>query len=864
MLYTISKKVLHFLFSCLILFCSFKTGFAQEVLRIDHRYSPSWWQTLICLPKDPVKTLVGKEGQIFGDYGYGGPKDFSFSIQFDSKEPATWKSQDLLSAQVPITNTIKKSDGIQIEEETFLQIPPEKQEGRIVRLDSRVIDSNWSNPSIPCDRAFQSIALGKKAVSGEGVIEFNIKVSAGSFHKLALGFCEGKWGRADQRPMILNVEGAQVREIDPARDFGKNTPGVYLIRAKDLNHDGILRVSLTNAPGAKDRNVFINGIWMFKDAQNPSIKKIILGEENKQCELYAICAEVPMPHRCYHILVTLKNLTQKRRVFYPMIRYTGVEPLKRDNFYMKIGQETYLSSSDSIVSLSSDTVGSSIIGLKQIQLRPLEKRKIDITVDRFSVLKSGTPANVANATEAEKIANAWWQKRGPSFTNISVPDKGVQDILTSCFRNIFQAEDIRLGEPSFNVGPTMYRGLWIADGTFILGTLAMLNHINDVRDCIKYLLSLQLPGGGFNVLGDFHKENGLVIYMLVRHAMLTQDKQWLSTHWGVIEGCIKYINQLHIETLNSPDSVFYGLLPPGTVDGGIQYGDDYSNTEWCLSGMLWAVKAAKWIGKNNEAESWQKEFDSFLNYFMNSAKESLRKDNKGNIYLPVLINNEKNLAPQKGQWAFCQSVYPGGLFDENPELHSIAEGTMKMLQDHREEGLVFNTGWLQNGLWTYFSSFYGHALEWLGEGSELPQLLYDYANHSSPTLVWREEQMPQGKGNEVVGDMPHNWASAEFIRMIINMIELDRGKDLSLFEGLPSQWLSPKDQIMLHDIRTPFGRINLLLNVNSDGDSAKLHLNFLDKGRLPSSIIIHKEAWGLAKTEVIKPAQDINIILPLK
>jgi hypothetical protein len=42
-------------------------------------------------------------------------------------------------------------------------------------------------------------------------------------------------------------------------------------------------------------------------------------------------------------------------------------------------------------------------------------------------------------------------------------------------------------------------------------------------------------------------------------------------------------------------------------------------------------------------------------------------------------------------------------------------------------------------------------------------------------MVWREEQKPQGKGNNEVGDMPHNWASAEFIRMVVHMIQLDQG-----------------------------------------------------------------------------------------
>jgi len=36
---------------------------------VDFRYALPWWQTAICLPDDPDKTLVGKEGQLLFDFG---------------------------------------------------------------------------------------------------------------------------------------------------------------------------------------------------------------------------------------------------------------------------------------------------------------------------------------------------------------------------------------------------------------------------------------------------------------------------------------------------------------------------------------------------------------------------------------------------------------------------------------------------------------------------------------------------------------------------------------------------------------------------------------------------------------------------
>jgi hypothetical protein len=247
------------------------------------------------------------------------------------------------------------------------------------------------------------------------------------------------------------------------------------------------------------------------------------------------------------------------------------------------------------------------------------------------------------------------------------------------------------------------------------------------------------------------------------------------------------------------------------------------------------------------------------------ARKDLREDDKGNTYLPVMIHNEDSFPPQKGQWAFCQSVYPGQIFDATEETRRIAQGTVDMLHDHREEGLVLNTGWMDQGLWTYFSSFYGHALQWLGKTKEIPQLLYDYANHSSPTMVWREEQKPQGKGDNEVGDMPHNWASAELVRMVVHMIELDRGNDLHLFEALPREWVRPGSKTALNGVRTPFGPIHLSLQVNPKGDAAELVLQFDEKDHLPGKVVIHRDNWtGKGGMQEVAAASAIHLTISLQ
>ena len=54
--------------------------------------------------------------------------------------------------------------------------------------------------------------------------------------------------------------------------------------------------------------------------------------------------------------------------------------------------------------------------------------------------------------------------------------------------------------------------------------------------------------------------------------------------------------------------------------------------------------------------------------------------------------------------------------------------------------------------------------------------------------------------------MPHNWASAEFIRLATHLIELDRGSELHLLEGFPPAWYGPGLVTRLAGVATPLVR----------------------------------------------------------
>ena len=103
--------------------------------------------------------------------------------------------------------------------------------------------------------------------------------------------------------------------------------------------------------------------------------------------------------------------------------------------------------------------------------------------------------------------------------------------------------------------------------------------------------------------------------------------------------------------------------------------------------------------------------------------------------------------------------------------------------------------------------------------------------------------MPVGEGTGMVGDMPHNWASAEFIRLVRHSLVLERGSELHLFEALPATWTRPDAVTRLRGIVTEFGPISLELRVARDVRTAMLRVD-PPRRSPPTRMVCHLDGWS--------------------
>jgi hypothetical protein len=463
---------------------------------------------------------------------------------------------------------------------------------------------------------------------------------------------------------------------------------------------------------------------------------------------------------------------------------------------------------------------------------------------------------VGEAGEERDLAVQYWERLDLPYDRIVVPDKQIQALLDSSIRNIYQSRELRDGRPAFQVGPTCYRSTWAADGAFLLEAVTYLGRASEARQGLE----LQLEGEGGPDGVKFSKKAGLRLWMIHRHAQLTGDRAWLEQMWPAIRAEVDRIIAYRALTRGDPGQANYGLMPPGFGDGGLAgLHREYTNVYWTLIGLKSAVEMAACLGKE-EWSRWRSEYKDYWQTFDRARHRDKLTDPGGHVYIPVTMHGESPQLPQRGAWTFLHAVYPGDLFAANDPL---MRSTMAMLDAHQEEGLILGTGWLDDGLWTYAGSFYAHAHLWLGHGAKAAATLYAFANHACPLLCWREEQKPAGAG-PYVGDMPHNWASAECIRLVRHLIVLERGDVLHLLPGLPDTWTRPGAQVRLVEVPTTFGPMSLSLTMAADGESASIVLDPPIRERI-DGVVLHLEPFTRLVRSVTcegKPLRGGRIRMP--
>jgi len=445
---------------------------------------------------------------------------------------------------------------------------------------------------------------------------------------------------------------------------------------------------------------------------------------------------------------------------------------------------------------------------------------------------------------------AWWRSWHAFAGTVDWSLPGANgEFLVACARNIQQAREVKDSMLVFEVGPTVYRGMWIVDGNFLLESARYLGY-DDAAD--KGLLAEwnhQAQSGQIIAsAGKEHwKDTAIAMFTLVRACELKQDWSPLEKLAPQVGHAIDFLIGLRDEARkgDSPNGK-YQILAPGFPDGGMGgICFEFTNTLWALAGLRAVARANQklQLAELGRVESFYQEL---LSAFSRAATQEMVADPHGFRYLPMLMHQDPSMQldawdrprPQTSQWACSHAIFPGQVFSKDDP---VVRGHIALMQACTQEEIPAETGWLHHqGVWNYNAPFVAEVYLWAGLRDWADRTFRGYLNHASPLHAWREEQpLQKALLGMAWGDMPHNWASAECIRYLRHMLVLEDGQTLRLLEGILAPDLRPRQPFALTDTPTRFGRVSLTLEPAA-GRAWKAH--FLRKeGNVPESVEIRRD-----------------------
>ncbi|MEO1751295.1 hypothetical protein [Thiofaba sp. EF100] len=370
--------------------------------------------------------------------------------------------------------------------------------------------------------------------------------------------------------------------------------------------------------------------------------------------------------------------------------------------------------------------------------------------------------------------------------------------------------------PLIRPGSRGYARAWIRDGALMAHALLQLGHAERARDFVRWYTGFQQEEGGIpcciDALGPDptveHDSHGEFIFLLAETVRHTEDLALARALWPAAQRAAGHLLALRAERLGpafeAPERRrFRGLLPDSASHEGYlqnpvhSYWDDF----FALRGLKDAAWLAERLGDDAAAERYRRAHAAMREDVVASIRQTMQ--DKGLTTLPASADLG-DFDPTSTAIVLSPTQEDGLLPQE--ALRLTFDAYLAMVRE-RAAGSPRWPGY------TPYEWRNVEALARIGRREEawtlLRLLLADRRPrgwNAWPEVVWADPRRP-----DYIGDMPHGWVAGEFIRAVLSLIAHVREADQALVigAGLPAAWLDAPEGLRVHELSTPFGRLDL-------------------------------------------------------
>lgn len=346
-----------------------------------------------------------------------------------------------------------------------------------------------------------------------------------------------------------------------------------------------------------------------------------------------------------------------------------------------------------------------------------------------------------------------------------------------------------------------------------------------------------------------HEEDteGLVLWALGEHYMLSRDKVWLGQAWPWIKRGLEYIRS----TLAAANAVIpdkndprHGLWITGS---GEMMANEPSYWYWynyfIETGLRYGVVEAEVMGEPDYARVLRELHAGFVQSLRRSMRKRFNRLDYRRGLLPGRANGYQilDVALTEG------SVFPSHSLEPNDPMVTLSLGYTDAVAWARAGALpVIWFGSNGRGIWPALTGDYAMMHLRRGEPEKVLDCFYSMMSTCGRINSWGEV-MSWDHGFST-GGQPYMWANGIFLILLRNMLLHEEGewlgaspagpRELWICPATPRKWMHDPRGIVVEHAPTYFGPVSFSLRALEDGRATAI-IEFEGQERLPGRLVVY-------------------------
>lgn len=454
-----------------------------------------------------------------------------------------------------------------------------------------------------------------------------------------------------------------------------------------------------------------------------------------------------------------------------------------------------------------------------LDLSPGASSEIDLEIP----FAAGTPMRGADtATVAARqaaVAKRWRE----SVSRVTVELPPTASRIARTLRTMLAYILINRDGPRIQPGSRAYARSWIRDGALESAALLRLGHPAAAREFLEWFAPFQYPNGKVPCCVDQrgadpvpeNDSHGELIFAIMDYYRYTHDRAFLERMWPHIGRAVAYMDSLRRSRMGpayepgADSAAFRGLLPQSISHEGYSAKPQHSYWDdlFALRGFKDAADAATVLGRTADARRIGATRDEFARDLASSIRLAMAAHRidyiPGSVELGDFDATSTTIALDPVN---ARSILP------DAALRATFERFWREVRARRD-----STGW---EAYTPYELRAVGALVRLGWRDRALALLDDYLLDQRPAAwnEWAEVVTRDPRQPRFIGDMPHTWVGSDFIRSTLDLFAYDRESDSALVigAGVPAAWVTESPGVVIHDLPTPHGSLDLSMGGDSD------------------------------------------------